>query len=190
MDEDWPHHMSRRKQKVLAHQRGVVAITLIVGLGSVACGDGDGGESNPSDSTCSVQLTVGGEVQETITGGDYACAYTFGGDDGIYTSFLVMNGTQIGSVWLDISAVMKDQTGEFPATVTIVLDDERRFTAQDCVVDLLENEPDPGGLEQEGHLDYLVRGTGSCASQAVTPDSDAVIFVGDFQFVTPAVWPE
>ncbi len=170
------------------------ACTLAATLALLSgCGGGkeddDEGESN---SSCSFSVSLSGAVDADIPGGDHACVYSSGNDVGISVGYGLFGTDEVGAIWLDIPEIARGETGEFAAGVTITPGEGPMHSTDDCTVNVSEHLPDPDEVEEEGLVAYVLRGTGSCNTPAVSSDElDAsTITLSSFEFSAPAIWRE
>lgn len=158
----------------------------------LSCG-GKGDNKDPvltlEDYRCAIEVELSGEVDHEIPLEDVACAIITSFDTGASAYLLPVDGT-VSSVSLDIDEIAVEEVGVFPATVTLMLEDERRFVASECTVDVVGHVPDPNQKEEDRFGDnYLIHGTGSCTGDASsTSDPEETITLSDFQFAAVIAW--
>jgi hypothetical protein len=157
-------------------------------LSGAGC-DGDD-DSETADLNCGFEVTVTGSFSDKVPAEELVCPYTTNFDTGVNVNFAPLNGGELGSIALEIDEIMIDETGEFPAVVTLHHDDGRRFRFADCTVNVETHEPDPDGSENLG-IPYHISGTGSCVppGEEVTDPEDAIT-ISEFRFSSPTVWDE
>ena len=170
-----------------------IAAWLLIGCGGGddddggASADGSGGFSR--DTTCGVALALGGALDLTVapSRSAAACATQTSFDTGIDAGFVFAEGA-LDHVELVIDDVHEGETGaSFPAHVTIVHDDGREWSAQDCSAAISQHEHvGPGELGWERY-----RVVGSVACEAPLPEEDGAkpaLELESLRFVATISW--
>ncbi len=115
------------------------------------------------------------------------CVYTVNFDEGIDVGFALLE-SPLDGITLDIGEVSQDETGTFPATITVMHEDGRRFRTEGCTVDVTQHVPAQGGPDEIG-VPYQVAGEGSCSDPAVeSNDPSQVLNIDAFAFSAPTAW--
>lgn len=170
-------------------RRLIATVWLSVYAG--ACSGDDGREEVPTidDFSCAFQADLTGDIVVELSLEELGCGYSLSFDSGVSVVF-VSFGEDLASISLDIDEIAVDEVGEFPARLSLVHEDERRFVVNDCTVTVTTHEPDSEGLDDFGKA-YLLHGTGSCAGPAESVEEPGqTIDISEFQFAMPTSWSE
>lgn len=177
-----------------ASPRVLPTLLSVLALAAVGCGD-DAEETPDPPSDCVVGVALSGGYQASLAPDDsYACAIPWGPDSGVLMVYLPVEG-DLGSLEISIDDVTEGETGTFPADVSIILRDERRWTMAPggCTVQVDEHSFQN---EDEFTKGYLMTGSGSCSAPAEAfdpatgdPATDDPITIGPFEFRFGPRWP-
>jgi len=143
------------------------AIPYLWPLLILACDGGGSSSSSGSrdpkadDDDCHFTSTISGGLEYSFTGAGAVCAYTSGG-----VSLAEHDGDKTVAV-IQFSKLEALQTGSTPATIEIRRGDDGWYGAK-CTLDVESNVKVSGSDAGAGTFDnYLIKGRGSCESQAI-----------------------
>jgi len=163
----------------------------LVVIALCGCGGDKGGESQVPDLesySCAIEVEFTGDLSHQLQLEEFGCAYTSGGDSGVFTSLYPVDGV-VSSLFIRIDDIQKGELGVFSAHLTILTDDDRTFNATDCTVEVTHHIEDSDGDDAFG-VAYRLGGMGSCASPALAVESNDEFLVSDFRFSITTSWPE
>lgn len=152
----------------------------------IACGSPDPVDDTDVEplSDCAVGVAFSGGYTGAVDAEDsVACLNAFAGDTGVWMTFVPIEG-DVASFEIDVADVTAGGTGAFPATASLRLDDDRRWAAADCGVEVDEHSYVD---ERDGVDAYLFVGTGSCAAPAVS-EGDGEVEIAPFTFRFVSHW--
>jgi hypothetical protein len=170
------------------------ALCLLVGslFACMGCSgdDGDGSSGGfPSDTTCGLSVAISGGVEGSFTPDTaVACATQLSSTAGIDAAFLQLEG-DVRTVELEVADVTKGETGQgFAARVRVTHEDDRRWGADGCVVDITKHS----FVSQDDFADrYLVAGSGVCDEPAASiGGTDPEVTIGELSFVATVPWTQ
>jgi hypothetical protein len=158
-----------------------------------SCGDSsDGGSTSGAFSkstTCGAAIATSGAVALQVAPSDSstACTSQTSSDSGMDAGFVFVD-SKLAHVDLEIDDVLEGQTGRgFPARLTIVHDDDRKWVGEKCIADVVEHA-DVGAAEL-GRERYRVRGSVVCESVTSVPASSGpALELESFEFVVSIAW--
>jgi hypothetical protein len=171
---------------------GLRCLEYLVTFTLLACGDSGGGSASgsfPKGTTCGAAISASGAVALDVPASDSstACTSQTSSDSGIDAGFVFVDSA-FARVDLEIDDVREGQTGGgFPARLTIVHDDGRKWQGEHCTADITEHE-DVGPAELDREM-YRVAGSVACESAPSVPaGSGSALDVESFAFVVHVAW--
>jgi hypothetical protein len=168
---------------------------MLLGLGTAACGGGDGEAAEARSAaflgTCGVRAEIGGGAEIRFTGkDDVACGTQHSFDTGLDGVFIGVNAQ--GSLELAIAEVAEGETGEdFPTRVTVTTSGAKeRWQGSSCLTSISEHRLVKAEDSEIGELrHYQVGGTGGCAEDLVSAQAgNAGLTLGTFEFRAEFTW--
>lgn len=149
------------------------------------CGKGE------SPNACAINVQVSGAVTWSYGSENPACLIPFSGSTGILMYFKPVSG-DVSTFIVDVQDVKEGQTGAFPAGVQLETADRRVFktSATGCTLRVDEQVFD---LEDEFRKQYLTKGSGECAVEAMPfggSGAAGAVTIAPFTYLFPANYDE
>lgn len=167
------------------------ALWLAVLLPALGCSEDAPRTDDPSgppgipSGACAVHVTFTGGIDHALFGGEEAaCGASFGGDSGVHTTFIPVDGGIVEAFTVDIRDVVEGEVGTFPGTAAVRHEDGREWHAASCVYEVVEHDFE--NVDEDGISNYTVGARGSCDPAVLEDQADVVI--GDFAFRTGSYW--
>lgn len=156
-----------------------MAMFLLLGAG---CSTSD---PDKDDTTCELSASLTGAASWSSDRAP-ACLSPFAGSTGMEIVFVPLVGT-VQRFTLDIREVTEGQTGTFPGSVTVTLDDDTAWsTPRTCAISITEHafvrQAEPGRV-------FQLAGTGTCGDPAASTGAAGMLTIQPFSFRFQAHWP-